>query len=116
MLIEEQFVGIEPLQVNYGEKQLLYCEMEILTSLQKHERYKRYRKEELAIKNLLKKVVFELKKEMEILIEYIPQVKVIPLKAEKVEIAKIIVPPSRRDALEDEIQSIRRKIAILSAS
>ena len=111
MPTEDQFVGIDNPQIIYGKKQLLYCEMEILTSLQKYDRYKKYRKEEFAIKNLLKKIILEMRKEMEIVIQYMPQIKVGSTSAEAIKTT-----PSKRDTLEDEIQSIRRKIAILSAS
>ncbi|MEK6792588.1 MAG: hypothetical protein AABX96_04975 [Nanoarchaeota archaeon] len=111
MPTEEQFVGIGNQQIIYGKKQLLYCEMEILTSLQKYDRYKKYRKEEFSIKNLLKKVIFEMRKEMDIIIQYLPQIKVSPNNAESIKIL-----PEKKDSLEEEIQNIRRKIAILSAS
>jgi len=111
MPTEEQFVGLENPKVVYGKKQLLYCEMEILTSLQKYDHYKKYRKEELAMKNLLKKIILEMRKEMDIVIQYMPQIKVGSSSAEAIKTV-----PSKRDTLEDEIQSIRKKIAILSAS
>ncbi|SRR3989344_1228138 len=109
MPTEEQFVGLDNPQVVTGRKQLLYCEMEVLTSLQKYDRYKKFRKEELSLKSLLKKVILEMRKEMDMIIEYMPQIKVGTTSAEAI---KII--PAKRDALEDEIQSIRRKIAALS--
>ena len=110
MPIEEEFVGLESQQVIYGKKQLLYVEMELLTALQKYERYKKLRKEELAVKNLLKKVILELRKEMEIIIQYLPQIKVnSSAKAIKGTTAK-------RDTLEAEIQDIRKKIAALSVN
>ncbi len=111
MPTEEQFVGLESSQVTYGKKQLLYCEMEILTSIQKYDRYKKLRKEELAIKSLLKKVIADMHKEMDIIIQYMPQIKVGSSSAEAIKST-----PGKRDSLEEEIQSIRKKIAILSRS
>lgn len=109
MPTEEQFVGLEKPNVVAGKKHLLYAEMEVLTSLKKYNSYKKLRKEELALKNLLKKVVLELRNEMEIMVQYIPHVK------EKVIVAETVVntTPGKRDNLEQEIQNIRKKIAML---
>ena len=111
MPIEEQFVGLNPSQVISGKKHLLYAEMEILTSLQKYERYKKLRKEEIAVKALLKKVITEMRKEMDIIIQYMPQIKVGSSSAEAIKGTT-----AKRDTLEDEIQSLRRKIAMLGRS
>ncbi len=111
MPTEEQFVGLDRSQIIGGKKNLLYAEMEILTALQKYERYKKFRKEELAVKSLLKKVITELHKEMDIIIQYMPQIKVGSTSAEALKSTT-----AKRDVLEDEIISIRHKIAMLSAS
>ena len=89
MPIEEEFVALEVPQVIYGKKQLLYVEMELLTALQKYERYKKLRKEEMAAKNLLKKVITEMKKEMDIIIQYMPQIKVGSASAEAIKGATV---------------------------
>ena len=81
--------------------------MEILTSLQKYSRYQKFRKGELAIKNLLKKVILEIRKEMNSMMEYIPQIKEDFVKVE----ARGVTSLGKRDLLEEEIQNIRRKIA-----
>lgn len=109
MPTEEQFVGLDRAQIIGGKKNLLYVEMEILTSLQKYERYKKFRKEEIALKSLLKKVIADLHKEMDTIIQYMPQIKVGYSSAEAIKSTT-----AKRDVLEDEIQEIRRKIANLS--
>jgi len=109
MPTEEQFVGLERPHVIAGKKHLLYCEMEVLTSIKKYNTYKKFRKEEIALKNLLKKLVLEIKKEMETIFEYIPHIKV----EHPIEIPVKKVPIVKRDALEEEIQSIRKRIAML---
>ncbi len=109
MPTEERFVGLDKTHVTAGKKHLLYCEMEVLTSLKKYNSYKKYRKEELALKNLLKKVISEMKKEMENIIQYIPQIRVKETRAVVVKST-----PVKRDALEEEIEKIRNKIAMLS--
>ncbi len=111
MPTEEQFVGLENAQIIGGKKNLLQSEMEILTALQKFESYKKLRKEELASKSLLKKIVMEIHKEMELLAQYIPQIKFDEFSTEKIKNTT-----AKRDALEDEILEIRKKIARLSAN
>ncbi|MEK6909005.1 MAG: hypothetical protein AABX23_03060 [Nanoarchaeota archaeon] len=110
MPTEEQFIGLEKPHVVAGKKHLLYCEMEVLTSLKKYNNYKKFRKEELSLKNLLKKVITDMKKEMENMTQYIPQIKIKEVKPEIIKVA-----PEKRDSLEIEIQNIRRKIAMLGA-
>ena len=109
MPTEEQFVGLERTQVISGKKNLLYAEMELLTALQKYERYKKFRKEELAVKLLLKKVILEIHKEMDAIIVYMPQIKVGYSSAEAIKST-----PAKRDVLAEEISEIRRKISMLS--
>lgn len=109
MPTEEQFVGLEKPNVVTGKKHLLYAEMEVLTSLKKYNSYKKLRKEELALKNLLKRVILDLKKEMEIMAQYIPPVKEKVIKVE----TQVNPTPGKRDTLEQEISDIRKKIAML---
>ncbi len=111
MLTDEQFVGLESTQIIGGKKNLLQSEMEILTALQKCERYKKLRKEEIASKSLLKKVIIEINKEIEILAQYLPQIKISEFNRELTKNTN-----SKRNILEDEILEIRRKIAMLSNS
>jgi len=109
MRIEEQFIGFDYPSIMAGKKHLLYSEMELLTTLKKYGNYKKLRKEELALKELLKKSIIDIKKQMDIVIEYIPQVKVKDTSAEAIKIT-----PGKRDALEEEIDRIRKKISMLS--
>ncbi len=111
MPTEEQFIGLDKTQVISGKKHLLYMEMELLTALQKYERYKKFRKEEIAVKNLLKKVIIDMRKEIDVIIQYMPQIKI---GSSSVEILKGTT--AKRDDLEEEIQEIRRKIASLSVN
>ncbi len=111
MLTEERFIGIDYSQVMAGKKHLLYIEMELLTSMQKYDLYKKFRKEESALRNLLKKEISEAKKEMEILSEYFP-----PIKSKSYDIETTKSTTTKRNALEEEIRKIRSKIATLSNS
>jgi hypothetical protein len=108
MPIEEQFAGLNPEQVRSGKKHMLYAQMEVLTAIQKYERYKQFRKEEFAVKHLLKKVMGEVQKEMETLSLYLPQIKVHETSA--VVVTKVAPP---KDKLQAEIEDLRRKIAAL---
>ncbi len=109
MPTEERFIGLDHSQVMAGKKHLLYIEMELLTAMQKYDLYRKFRKEESAVRNLLKKEIVEIKKEMEILSEYFP-----PLKSKDSDIEPTNISTTKRAALEDEIRKIRNKIALLS--
>ena len=91
----------------YGKKNLLYCEMEILGILKRFKKYKKLRKEELALKNLLKRTIKDLKDEIKRLDELLTEEKHTGLK-----LTASKKTPKRSD-LEDEIEQIRRKIAEL---
>lgn len=109
MPTEEKFVGLDHSQVMAGKKHLLYIEMELLTAMQKYDKYRKFRKEESSIRNLLKKEVSNVKKEMEILSEYFP-----PLISKDSDIETTSITTTKRNALEDEIRKIRNKIALLA--
>lgn len=109
MPIEEQFVCLDEPQVISAKKNLLYVEMELLTSLQKYESYKKLRKEEMAVKNLLKKIIVDVQKEMELLLQYMPQIKL------GSSITTVVNKSNqKRDILEEEIQNLRKKISMIT--
>ncbi len=111
MPTEEKFIGIDYSQVMIGKKHLLYIEMELLTAIQKYDLYRKFRKEESAVRNLLKKEIGEIKKEVEVLSEYFP-----PIKSKSYDLETTKSTTSKRNILEEEILEIRRKIAMLSNS
>jgi hypothetical protein len=105
--MSDEFIGLNPPAQVYGIKNLLYCEMELLSILKRYRSYKQLRKQELAIKVLLRKKIRELKAELKTFNELLPKV-------DEEEIhAKAIGEPKRRFELEMEIDEIKRKLTEL---
>ena len=102
-----RYVKLDHSEQVYGEKNLLYCEMELLNTLKRFRKYKKLRKEESALKNLLKKTINDLRDELRKLDEMLPKEKYTGFK-----INASRKTPKRSD-LEQEIEQIRRKIAEL---
>jgi len=46
-----EYIKLDPSEQAYGKKNLLYCEMELLTILKRFKKYKQLRKEEFTKKN-----------------------------------------------------------------
>jgi hypothetical protein len=101
-----EYIGIDSSKQVYGKKNLLYCQMEILTILKKIKAYKRIRKEEFALKRILKRKVDELKNILKNLNKILPETK-----KDKFRAAKINHSPKKRKDLESEIEEIKRKIS-----
>jgi len=70
-----EFIKLNTSEQNYGKKNLLYSEMELLNMLKRFRKYKELRKEELALKSLLKKTVKSLKDEIRNLDDLLPEQK-----------------------------------------
>jgi len=102
-----EYIKLNPSEQVYGKKNLLYCEMELLTILKRFKKYKKLRKEELALKNLLKRTTNELKDELKRLDEFLPEERDTGLRLNSSRTTP------KRSELEEEIEQIRRKIAEL---
>jgi hypothetical protein len=102
-----KYVGINPTQLNFGKKSLLYSEMELLTGIKHFQTYRKLRKKEFSIKNLLRKTISALKEEIKNLELFLPDV---PQDKDSLNISKGI---KKRDTLEKEIEDLRLKIANL---
>tara|TARA_Y100000310_G_scaffold283662_1_gene305808 strand:- start:233 stop:550 length:318 start_codon:yes stop_codon:yes gene_type:complete len=103
-----EYIGINSSKQNYGKKNLLYCQMEILTILKKIHKYKKLRKQEFALKNILRKEMKIFQKTLKQLDDILPETKKI-----KSQVFKINHSPKKRKDLESEIENIKRKIAEL---
>jgi hypothetical protein len=106
--MELEYIGIDSSKQVYGKKNLLYCQMELLTILKKIKAYKKLRKEEFALKKILKRKVDELKNILKNLNKILPETK-----KDKFRAARINHSPKKRKDLESEIENIKRKIAEL---
>lgn len=99
-----KYVGLNPAQMQFGKKNLLYAEMELLTGLKHLKKYKELRKQEFTAKNLLKKAIISLNKEMKRISDLLPE---IPYGNNSLDITKTI---KKRDTLEKEILELQQKI------
>lgn len=103
-----KYVGLNSQQMNFGKKTLLYSEMEILNVIKNYKNYLKLRKQEFSLKNLLKKTISELKKELKNLDTLLPEV---PEEKNSLGVNK---GKQSHESLEAEIEEIKRKIAELS--
>ena len=82
--------------------------MELLTILKKIKSYKKLRKEEFAIKRILKRKIEELRTILKDLNKILPETK-----KDKFRATRIPKNPKKRKDLESEIEEIKRKISEL---
>lgn len=112
-----KYVIIDYPQINAGKKHMLYIEMEILTALKKYESYKKLRKEELAVKNLLKKTISQLNEKIKVfdnLLPQLPKEQIPKFQANNAKPLQITKTMQKRDVLEEQIEDLRRKISALN--
>ena len=103
-----EHIGLSRSQFIYGKKNLLYSQMELLTIVKRYQEYKKFRKQELALKKLLGEKANEVHAEIENFSLTLPKTKQEVFKP--VEIRKS---QKKRKDLEFEIEEIRSKIAQL---
>ena len=106
--MELEYIGINSSKQIYGKKNILYCQMEMLTILKKIKAYKKLRKEEFALKKILKKKIEEARETLKNLEKILPETK-----QNKFRAARIDKTPRKRKDLESEIEEIKRKISEL---
>ena len=106
--IEMEYIGLLSSKQTIGKKHILYCEMRLLIILKKIEKYKKLRKEEFALKRILKRNIKEASSILSNLENILPEVK-----QEKFRPLKIYKTSKKRRDLESEIEDIKRKIAEL---
>jgi len=103
-------VGLNAHERIYGKKNLLYCQMSLLTATQKYQKYRKLRKEELTLKRLLKKTLLELTEATKKLDSNLPHFKEKIYRPENLNASK---KAKKRNTLQDEINDIKRRIAEL---
>ena len=106
--MELEYIGIDSSKQIYGKKNALYCQMEILTILKKIKTYKKLRKEEFAIKRILKRKIGELRNILKNLNKVLPETK-----KDKFRATRIQSYPKKRKDLESEIEEKKIKISKL---
>ena len=106
--IELEYIGLDYSKQNYGKKHILYCEMELLRILKRIQNYKKLRKQEFALKRILKKDIKESYDALDRLGKILPEIK-----QDKFKPVKIHKTSKKRRDLEFEIEEIKRKISEL---
>lgn len=102
-----EYVSLSPSEQNYSKKELLVTEMEILNVMKRYQKYKELRKQELALKSILRRKIIEVQEEIRLLDKILPKVHIEKTEEETAKITSHVV--KRRD-LESEIEEIKRKI------
>lgn len=101
-----EYVKIISSEQIYSKKELLMAQMEMLSIMKRYQKYKELRKQELALKSMLKRKIAEINEEITIIDRTLPRMKE---KTEE-EKTKSIVAVKKRSDLESEIEEIKRKI------
>lgn len=108
-----EYIQITPNEQNYAQKNLLYCQMEILTIMKRYQKYKKLRAEEHAYKLLFKRKVKEINEAMENLYKMLPHIPKPHVEHVEAKPKAAPIPQPKRDSLEAEIEDIKRKLAQL---
>jgi len=107
-----EYIGLNHPQQVYAQRNLLYAEMEVLQMVKRYQVYKKLRKEELALKNLLRKKIAEVKEQLQFLSHKLP-----PVNFERLgfEPRQKLSPEQlkKRNKLDDEIEDIKKRLLAL---
>lgn len=101
-----EYVKLTSSEQAYSKKELLMSQMETLNIMKRYQKYKELRKQELALKSILKRKIGEVREELAVVDRSLPRMK--EKTEEDVQIAK--TPIKKRHDLEFEIEEIKRKI------
>lgn len=102
-----EYLRLESDERKAGKENILYAEMEVLSILQKYQKYKKLRTQELALKTALKRYIKLLNEDVEILDKLLPHVKFERIKEEPKLNANT---DKKRRSLEIQIDDIKKKI------
>jgi len=104
-----EYVKLSNSEIVYGKKNVLNAQVEMLNLVKSCDKYRSLRKEEIALKILLKSKIEEVKNSLNVLSSILPKVKNssfnITDKKEKVS--------KKNLSLEQEIEQIKKKLAAL---
>ena len=122
-----EFIKLTGPEVEYGDRNLLHSQLDLLLMIKRYQSYEEIRKEELQLKIKLKKLVSDVKSHLDHLEKMLPKTK-LGLEEEKMEIEipekvmkaipKMPAPKTRIKAqklspMETEVESLKRKLASL---
>lgn len=102
-----EYIKILETEISYAKKELLYSEMETLSILKRYQKYKELRRQELALKNLLRKKITEIQEEIKIVDRSMPHM---PVERSNEDKEKMVLTAKKKRDIESEIDEIKRKI------
>lgn len=102
-----EFIHITPEEKESGQVQLLNAQIEILTIAKRYKKFKQFRKEELTLKNEMRRKLTALQEDIKNYEKNVPRIHVI----KPVVVEKKMIEVKRRDELETEIDVLKQKIA-----
>lgn len=102
-----EYVKLIASEQGYAKRELLLSQMEILSIMKRYQKYKELRKQELALKSILRRKINEINEEVRLLDKTLPRATKEKREEETLSIVGKVV--KRRD-LESEIEEIKRKI------
>ncbi len=115
--MSQEYVRFFSRESLYGEKNLLRAELGILGFVKRLRAYKKLRRDELALKLVLKSKIMEVEEQLEILDKMLPHSKMAGLIKEKKrhmdEIKGMTAEDKQAFTLEQEVERIRRKLEML---
>jgi predicted phage gp36 major capsid-like protein len=103
-----EFIHISQREKEYGQVQLLNSQIELLTMVKRYKRFRSLRKEELTLKNEIRRRLTSLQEEIKNYEKNTPHIhapKPIEIKKQKP------IETKRRDELESEIDLLKQKIS-----
>jgi len=107
-----EYVKINVSEQVYAKKELLYSQMEMLTIMKRYQKFKELRKQELALKSILKRKIMEMNEEIKIADRVLPKAKTERTDEEK---ERVMLAVKGRRTFESEIDEIKRKIERLQS-
>lgn len=119
-----EYINISPSENAYSQKNMLSAQIDLLNSAKHIRTYKSLRKEELALKILIKTKISEIYEQMNILDKLLPRTKeekqssalAYSAEEQREEIKLEIESNQSHDILEKELNEIRAKLARIKSS
>ncbi len=110
-----EHVRIEQAECIFSEKNLLHAQLNVISLIKKYSSFKASRAEELLLKIALKNKIAEAKDSLALFEKLLPKPAIVPktIKHELHEHSHYEAAHKKKQALETEVEEIRRKLASL---
>ncbi|HLC32065.1 MAG TPA: hypothetical protein VJK51_05345 [Candidatus Nanoarchaeia archaeon] len=112
--MSSEYIRLSSPEKRYGHKTMLEAQINLLSTLKRLKTYTQYRKQELTLKIELKRKMEEIKEHLDLLDKLLPHSE---LKIQKTPPLFPHQPQEKRtNSLDDELETLKRKIAALQSS